>query len=168
MTQTITLQRGQITATSGSTNLVFTNAATGTATRLVVGYLSYKLASNTDGKYCNFGIRRSGASSGSEVVFASSVQPTYGNGMSFSPHDTTSQSNINFGATTASFTKSFNGGLLGSPTQVGSGIYYNAAIAYYNNTTMIGPSDAVYCYYAEDAGIVSAVIQYNFVLITET
>jgi hypothetical protein len=168
MAQTITLQRGQITSTSATTTLLFTNSATGTATRLIVGYLSYLATSNDTDKFCNFGIRRSGASSGTEAVFASSSLSAYGRGGSFSPHDTATQSIVNTVAQTNNSAKSFVNGLLGAPVSSNDNANpRDLQISYYNNTTMIGPSDAVYCYYASATSI-SAVIQYCFILITES
>lgn len=171
MPQTITLQRGQISASSSSTNLVFTNSASGIATRLIPGYLGILVSSADTGVRCVFGVRRSGAIAGTESVFAIAFNQGSFNstdGFSFSPHDTANQSmGVGGGSTTSQSQAIWQGGLNAYPFYYGSSTP-NAFAAFKHNNVMIGPSDAVYVYFQSDAGTRTATIQYCFTLITES
>jgi len=170
MPQTISLQRGQVSASSSTTNLVFTNSASGISTRLIPGYLMILVSSADTGIVCTFGVRRNGASAGNEAVFAiANSQGSFNatSGFSFSPHDTAQ--NIEFpGSNQAPLSRAiWQGGMNARGFYFGSASP-NAYVAYYNNNVMIGPSDAVYVYFQSDAGTRTATIQYCFTLITES
>lgn len=171
MPQTITLQRGQISASSSSTNLVFTNSASPIATRMVPGYLGVKLNSADTGLRCVFGVRRSGASAGSECVFAiADSQGSFNStdGFSFSPHDTANQlMGVGGGSTSTQSQAIWQGGLNAYGFYFGSSTP-NAYVALKHNNVIIGPSDEIYVYFQSSAGTRTATIQYCFTLITES
>jgi len=171
MAQTITLQRGELSVSSNTTTLVFTNSSSGTATRMIPGYLGMKMNASDSGVSCVFGVRRSGASAGTESVFA--VGRTDGsftqvNGYSFSPHDTAMQAIGVGGSSTTSFGQAITqGGLNVGAFNFGSSTP-NVSVAFKHNNVMIGPSDEVYVFFRSDSGSRTATIQFCITLITES
>lgn len=171
MAQTITLQRGELTLTHNTNSLVFTNGASGTATRMVVGYLSWTSNNSTVYGSCTFAVLRNGASTPNYSIFAATFVGDAARTMSFSPHDTT---NGWHGQATGTFEYSpclkntLDAGIAGTPVSL-SASANGPSRAFYNPDTMLGPSDAVYCaWYDNGGGARSAVIQYCFTLITES
>ncbi|NBO56414.1 MAG: hypothetical protein EBU84_17890 [Actinobacteria bacterium] len=169
MAQTVTLQRGELTATHNTVNLLFTNAATGIATRMIPGYLSWTSNFATVFGYCTFGVLRSGAASPNYAIFAANYPSDAARTTSFSPHDTTGT----FGVALANANNSVllyndTAGLLNAKAIqfLTSNV---ASKAFFNPNVIIGPSDAVYCaWYDNGGGSRAAVIQYSFALITES
>jgi len=171
MAQTVTLQRGELTATHNTVNLLFTNAATGIATRMIPGYLSWTSDFASVFGYCTFGVLRSGASSPNYAIFAACYPAVAFRTVSFSPHDTSGT----FGTALANANNSVllnNQGNAGLSTRPLSKLFItsnDSAKAFYNPNVIIGPSDAVYCaWYDNGGGSQAAVIQYSFALITES
>lgn len=169
MAQTVTLQRGELTATHNTVNLLFTNAATGIATRMIPGYLSWTSNfANVQG-CCTFGILRSGAASPNYAIFAACYPTGPFRTVSFSPHDTAGT----FGAAGGTINSvllnnEFTAGLAGQPSSM-SFFLNTSTKAFFNPNVIIGPSDAVYCaWYDLGAGQRAGVIQYSFALITES
>lgn len=167
MAQTIALQRGTVTLTQGASTLLFTNTSSGTATRVIVGYLSYTSNYSTVYGYCSFGILRSGASSPNFTMFAGTYPGQPSRTVSFSPNDTSSGWHGNSGGGTENnptFSNSGGGLISTSSISVGNG----PIVATYNKNVMLGPSDAIYAaWYDNGGGGNPAVIQYCFTLITE-
>jgi len=171
MAQTVTLQRGEVTLSHNTTSLVFTNGASGIATRLLIGYLSW--TSNFSGVigYCTVGVLRSGASSPNFNIIASTEPYSSSRTVSFSPHDTTGFTGVigisQFFASTILFNETAAGiGTRPSSTQQNANV---PARAMYNSNTIIGPSDEVhFAWYDNGSGNRAAVIQYCFSLITES
>jgi hypothetical protein len=167
MAQTIALQRGSVTLSNNTSTLLFTNTSSGTATRLIVGYLSYVSDFSTVYGYCSFGILRSGASSPNFSMFAGTSPGQPARAVSLSPNDTSSGWHGNSGSGTENVpTITGDGtGLVGvSSISVGNG----PIVATYNKNVMLGPSDAIYCAWSDNGGgNRAAVVQYCFTLITE-
>lgn len=170
MPQTISLQRGQVSLSSSTSSLVFTNSASGISTRLIPGYIMMRMNSADTGITCTFGVLRNGAAVGNEAVFAiANSQGGFNStdGFSFSPHDAALNVSYAGGTSTSQFVKAiYDGGLLCNSMYFGTS--NNAYQAYYNNDVMIGPSDAIYAYFRSNAGTRTATVQYCFTLITES
>jgi len=171
MAQTVTLQRGELTASHNTVTLLFTNAATGIATRMIPGYLSWTSNFASVSGYCTFGVLRSGAASPNYAIFAACFPAVAFRTVSFSPHDTSGT----FGAALASVNNSVllnnqgNAGLADTPKSMVNITSNIATKAFFNPNVIIGPSDAVYCaWYDNGGGSQAAVIQYSFALITES
>lgn len=168
MAQTIALQRGEVTMTQNTATLLFTNTSSGTATRMMVGYLSWTSDNPTVYGSCAFGILRNGESSPNFSAFAASSGPVTRRMVSFSPSNTrTGWHGQGISATEYSPLMSNNSAGLVQATPFGSTTSgpYNA---YYNTDVMLGPSDAVYCSWYDNGGTSqSAIVQYCFVLVTE-
>jgi hypothetical protein len=167
MAQTIALQRGSVTLSNNTSTLLFTNTSSGTATRLIVGYLSYLSNFPTVSGHCTFGILRSGASSPNFSMFAGTYPGQLARQVNFSPNDTSSGWHGTSGGpieNNPTLTND-NTGLIGaSSMSVGNG----PIVATYNKNVMLGPSDAIYCAWKDNGGgNRAAVIQYCFTLITE-
>lgn len=168
MAQTIALQRGEVTMAQNTQTLLFTNTSSGTATRMMVGYLSWTSDFSTVYGQCAFGVLRNGESSPNFATFAASSGPVTRRMVSFSPSNTrTGWHGQGVSATEYSPLMSNDSAGLVQSTPFGSTTSgpYNA---YYNTDVMLGPSDAVYCaWYDNGGGNRSAVVQYCIVLVTE-
>lgn len=169
MAQTITIQRGLISATSGSTTLLFTQSASGTASRLVVGYLTVT-SSNAIQPFASFAVLPSGQSSPNFSVFAACNAAADGTGRLFSatPHDAggfyvdTYQNQKQ-----PIFYNNLQNITLTRSTWNTSGSAVPTKF-FYNSNVMIGPSDSVHVGYSDPNGGLSASIIYCFVIITES
>jgi len=167
MAQTIILQRGAVTMTHNTATLLFTNTASGTATRVIVGYLSFTSDFATVSGHCTFGILRSGAASPNFNIFAATYPGVTSRTISFSPNDTSSGWHQNSGGAVANNPALFNttAGLVGTSSMSTSN---GPIIGTYNKNVMLGPSDDVYCaWFDNGGGSRAAVVQYCFTLITE-
>ena len=168
MAQTIALQRGQVTMTQNTQTLLFTNTSSGTATRMMVGYLSWTSDNSTVYGACSFGILRSGESSPNFTAFAAGGGAAVRRMVSFSPSNTRTGWHGQGVSTTeySPLMSNTSADLIGS-TCLGSNVG-SPVNAYYNTDVMLGPSDAVYCgWYDNGGGGQSAIVQYCFVLVTE-
>jgi hypothetical protein len=168
MPQTIALQRGQVTLAVNTSTLLFTNTASGTSTRMMVGYLSWTSDFNTVYGSLGFGVLRSGESSPNFSIFAASGGPTPRRMVTLSPSNTrTGWHGQGVSATEYSpLMSNTSAGLIGA-TPFGSSTSgpYNG---FYNTDVMLGPSDAIYCGWKDNGGTgQSAIVQYCFVLVTE-
>ena len=168
MAQTISLQRGQVTMTQNTQTLLFTNISSGTATRMMVGYLSWTSDNSTVYGNCAFGVLRSGESSPNFSAFAAGGGAVARRTVSFSPSNTRTGWHGQ-GVSSTEYSPLMSNGSAGliQATCLGS----NAGSpnnAYYNTDVMLGPSDAVYCAWYDNGGTgQSAIVQYCFVLVTE-
>lgn len=167
MAQTIALQRGAVTLSAYTSTLLFTNTSSGTATRMVVGYLSWVSDFNTVYGLCTFGVLRNGSSSPNFSIFAGTAGGP-ARTETFVPHDTgTGWHGQGISSTENSIAIYNQGGA--TPIQ-SSSAYSGAApiLAWYNKNVMLGPSDSVYVsWYDNGGGNRAATIQYCFTLITE-
>lgn len=166
MTQTITLQRGSVTLASSATSLLFANSATGTATRLIIGYLSWTSDFPTVFGRCNFAVLRNGAASPNFNVFAANFSGGSAKTISYSPHDMTS-GHHGQGVSSTEHVPAFfntNTGMIGASAKAGGAAY----MAIYNKYIIIGPSDEIHVsWFDNGGGSQPAVIQFCFTLITE-
>lgn len=169
MPQTITLQRGEVTISNNTSTVLFTNGSSGTATRLVVGYLGYTSDFATVYGYCTFAVLRNGATSPNFNIIAATYPSDPARTVSFSPHDT---ANAWHGQATSTFEyspvfRNSTAGIVGASCLSASG--NGPTRAFYNPNVMIGPSDVVYCGWSDNGGgNRAAVVQYCFTLITES
>lgn len=174
MPQTIALQRGQITATSGTTNLVFTNTSSGTATRMKIGYLSWTSDFGGVVGRCTFGILRSGASSPNFTAFANAFDGDSGNRtVSFIPVTATMNylPFLGSAANNSAYQQWLNNtaGILQTRSYIFNSSSNGANYAIYVDDLMLGPSDQVHVAWNDSgAGSRAGIIQYCFVLITES
>jgi hypothetical protein len=170
MPQTVTLQRGEISMTHNTTSLLFTSTSSGTATRVIPGYLSFQSDYSSTYGHCTFGILRNGASSPDFVVFAATTG-TQTRQLHFTPHNTATgwhgqgassvETSIVFGNFTSTIGMTRN-----VPAYLASG---TPTLAWYHKNLMIGPSDAFYCNWFDNGGSSNpAVVTYCFTLITES
>jgi hypothetical protein len=167
MAQTVSLHRGQVTLANNTSTLLFTATSSGTATRVIPGYLSYQSDFSTVYGYCTFGILRSGESSPNFVIIGATYPGAPARQVHLSPHDTASGWHGNGTSTTENIPVLVQTGAAG-PIQTGA-MYQGAGImAWYNKSIIIGPSDAFYCGWSDNGGgNRSAVVEYCFTLITE-
>lgn len=159
MPQTITLYRGEVTLAQNSLSTIFTNTASGTATRLRVGYLSWQSDNPTVYGSLTLSIVRSGGTAYNPVAgtYASNVSRLQG----FAPI-----SGLN--------TQTTGGFFYGSGYTSASSIdpYKVTAfsnIAVYNDNIMVGPSDSVVLSWNDNGGTnKSCLATYCIVGITES
>ena len=166
MAQTVTLHRGQVTLAHNTSTLLFTSTSSGTATRVIPGYLSYQSDFSTVYGYCTFGLLRSGASSPDFVIIGATYPGSPVRHVSFSPHDTASGWHGSGTSTTENVPVFSNG----SAGPIGTSSVYQGSpvMAWFNRNIMIGPSDAFYCsWFDNGGGNRSVVVEYCFTLITE-
>jgi hypothetical protein len=169
MAQSIALQRGEVTMVHNTSTLLFTNGSSGTATRLVVGYLSYTSNFSTVYGYCTFAVLRNGAASPNFSIIAATYPGNVSRTVAFSPHDT---ANGWHGQATGTFEYSPvlenpDAGIIGARCLSASSPLPSRA--FYNPNVMLGPSDGVFCgWFDNGGGSRSAVVQYCFTLITES
>lgn len=167
MAQTIALQRGEVTLSAYTQTLLFTNTSSGTATRLVVGYLSW--TSNFTSVYgmCAFGVLRSGAASPNFSIFAGTAGGPATTG-TFTPHNTGTGWHGQGVSSTENVPALYG---QGASNPIGSASLYQGSspiMAWYNKNVMLGPSDQIYVsWYDNGGGNRAATIQYCFTLITE-
>jgi hypothetical protein len=167
MAQTIALQRGEVTLSSGTNTLLFTNTSSGTSTRMMVGYLSWTSNFATVYGSLGFGVLRSGESSPNFSMFAATGAAAYKRTVTLSPSNTRTgwhgqdTSNVEY----SPLMSNDSAGLIGA-TSLGpiNGSPYNG---FYNTDVMLGPSDAIYCGWKDDGSSRAAIVQYCFVLVTE-
>ena len=168
MAQTITIQRGKVTLTSGSTTLLFTNGATGTASRLITGHLTIS-STNLIQPAIGFAVLPSGLSSPDYSVFAGTIASAAARLFSATPHDAGGQfynTTSNFAVQPTFYNDTLNIQVIRSmATTTASAI---PTRFYYNTNVMIGPSDAIYVGYTDISAANSANVIYNFVIITES
>lgn len=167
MAQTVTLHRGQITMSHNTTSLLFTATSSGTATRVIPGYLSYQSDFSTVYGYCSFGILRDGASSPDFVIIGGTYPGAPARQVSLSPHDTASGWHGSGTSSTENIPVLVQTGTAG-PIQQQSMWQGTPIMGWFNRKIMIGPSDAFYCsWYDNGGGNRAAVVEYCFTLITE-
>lgn len=168
MAQAIALQRGEITMSNNTNALLFTNTSSGTATRMMVGYLSWTSDFSTVYGSLGFGVLRSGESSPNFSMFAATGGASPRRMVTLSPSNTrTGWHGQGVSSTEYSpLMSNTSAGLIGStPFGSTSGSPYNG---FYNTDVMLGPSDAVYCGWVDNGGGArAAIVQYCFVLVTE-
>ena len=166
MAQTIALQRGEVTMTSNTSTLLFTNTSSGTSTRVIVGYLSYNSDFANVSGYCTFSVLRSGEVSPNFSIFGAASPGNAAKSVTLSPHNVrTGWHGVSNSANdyTPTLNNTTNAGLI-QATSLGSG----GLKAFYNSDVMLGPSDAVYCsWFDNGGGSRAAIVQYCFVLVTE-
>lgn len=169
MPQVIAIQRGALSMTHNTTSLVFTGPSTGSATRIMVGYLSWTSNNATVYGYCTFSVLRSGASSPNFSVFASTYPAGPSRTMSFSPHNTRTGWHGSSTGTNEFSPCLYNPSSAGLIQSVCLSENTNGPNrAWYNSDIMIGPSDAVYCsWYDNGGGARAATVQYCFVTVNE-
>lgn len=170
MAQTVSIQRGEITMTHNTTSLLFTSTASGTASRVIPGYLSWIASGGTVAGHGSIGILRSGEVSPNFVLIAASYPSTLARTMSYSPHDTATGWGSISGVNTANspiLVNPNNAGPIQSQSMFQSGS--GANMAWFNKYIVVGPSDAFYCGWFDNSGSArSAVFQYCFTFITES
>jgi len=167
MAQTVTLHRGQITMSNNTTSLLFTATSSGTATRVIPGYLSYQSDFSTVYGTCSFGILRSGASSPDFVIIGGTYAGAPARQLSLSPHDTASGWHGNGTSTTENVPVLIQTGTAG-PIQLTAMQQGSPIMGWFNKSIIIGPSDAFYCSWNDNGGgNRAAVVEYCFTLITE-
>ena len=168
MPQTVSIQRGEVTLAHNTSTLLFTATSSGTATRVIPGYLSYQSNFSTVYGYCSFGLLRSGASSPDFVIIGGTYPGSPARQLSLSPHDTATGWQGSAGSSTANvpvFAQTGSAGPIWTPS-----MYQGSPImGWFNRNIIIGPSDAFYAAWFDNGGNSrSAVIQYCFALITES
>jgi hypothetical protein len=167
MPQTISLQRGTVTLSNNTSTLLFTATASGTATRVIPGYLSYQSDFSTVYGYCTFGILRNGASSPNFVIIGATYPGSPARQVSLSPHDTASGWHGQGTSTTENVPVLVQTSTAG-PIQTSAMNQGSPIMGWFNRNIMIGPSDAFYCAWSDNGGgNRSAVVEYCFTLITE-
>lgn len=167
MAQTVTLHRGQVTLAASTSTILFTSTSSGTATRVIPGYLAWYSDFGTVYGYCTFGILRNGASSPNFSIIAATYPGTAVRQMSFSPHNTASGWHGQ-GTSNSEKVPVFTNGTI-NPTGVGAMTEGNSTMAWFNKNLIIGPSDAFYAAWADTGGgNRAAIIEYCFTLITES
>ena len=172
MTQTIALQSGEVTMTNNTETLVFTNTASGTATRMVVGLLSFHDVTPTGNTYgyCSWAVLRDGASAPDYSEFAGTKpgQPSHAqtllpfeSAQGFFTTDTSAYQNttVFYSADATSELQDYSNKSNSSGPRAG----------WYRDNVIIGPSDKIYCAWKDNGGNNNtAVFQYSFTLITES
>lgn len=167
MAQTIALQRGSVTISHNTSTLLFTNTSSGTATRVIVGYLSWTSDFSTVYGQCTFGILRNGASSPNFSIFAANYGGGATRNISFSPNDTSTGWHGQGASSIENIPVLYNdtAGIIGAYSLSGSS---SPLMATYNKNVMLGPSDQIHCgWYDNGGGNRAAVVQYCLTLITE-
>lgn len=167
MPQTITLNRGTVTLANNTSTLLFTSPSSGTATRVMPGYLSYQSNFSTVYGYCTFGILRDGASSPDFVIIGATYPGAAARQVSLSPHNTASGWHGSGTSSTENvpvFVQTSTAGPISAQA-----MYQGSPImGWFNKNIVIGPSDAFYCaWFDNGGGNRSAVVEYCFTLITE-
>lgn len=166
MAQIIALRRGEVTIANYGTTLLFTGPSTGSATRLMVGYLSWTSNNSPVYGYCTFSVKRSGSSY--YVPFGATYNGSQARTQSLTPHDTRTGWNGNSSSNISQTPVLINlnsAGLIGAQGMTSSG---GISRAWYNSDVMIGPSDEVYCSWVDNGGSgFSAVVQYCIVTVNE-
>lgn len=163
MAQTIQIYRGQVTMSSGTTTTLFTNTASGTATRLKVGYLGWQSNFATVYGALSLGILRNGSSN--YVAIGSSGGSNSVRSESFIPHN----SSVTGGTTsTANLPWLNSGGItLNGYNSLSQGS--TPSTAYYISDVLIGPSDQIAIGWFDNGGAGrAAVVDYCIVGITES
>ena len=169
MPQAIALQRGQLSMSNNTTSLVFTGPSTGSATRVIVGYLSWTTSAGLANGYCTFSVLRNGSASPNYSIFAASNGNYNTYTTSFSPHNVRTgwhASSTTTNENSPVLSNSSNAGLIGATClmQTTAG----PMLAFYNSDIMIGPSDAIYCSWSDNSGNArTATVQYCFVTVNE-
>jgi hypothetical protein len=163
MAQTIQLYRGQVTMTQNTNVVLFTNTASGTATRLKVGYIGWQSDFSTVYGNLAIGVLRSGSSN--YVSIGASGGSNTAREESFIPHN----SGVAAGAGTTSNLPWLNASTV-TLQRYGS-LSQNTApsTAFYVSDVLIGPSDQIGIgWYDNGGGSRAAIVDYCFVGITES
>lgn len=168
MPQTVSIQRGEVTLAHNTSTLLFTTSSSGTATRVIPGYLSYQSNFSLVYGYCSFGLLRNGASSPDFTIIGATYPGDQARQLSLSPHDTATGWHGQGTSTTENIPVFVQQNTAG-PVWTSS-MYQGAPImGWFNRNIIIGPSDAFYAAWFDNGGNNrSAVIQYCFALITES
>lgn len=173
MAQTLVLQRGEVTASQNTTTLLFTNTASGTATRMVVGYLSWASDFSTVAGRCTFGVLRSGEVSPNFTIFAGSsggTSSSFNRFITFLPSDHTSSwhGNINNAQENSVIMHSNSAGTNAFKNYSCLVTFGGGSAARYTTDVMLGPSDEVHVSWNDNGGNNrAAVIQFCILLVTE-
>jgi hypothetical protein len=158
MAQTLALYRGQITAASGTRTTIFTNSASGTATRLRIGSISFY--NSTGNMALTVEVLQSGSTYSSLIgafkgasIIQSTLQPL-------------SDYKFNLQGSVGGYFTQFNWSQdnIGSLQPVSANTLSPGG--YFIQDTIIGPSDAIIIGWYSSSG--SGTISYLFSTITES
>jgi len=160
MAQTLALYRGQITASSGTNTTIFTNSASGIATRLRIGTVAWYSDNSAVVATATIEVLQSGSTYASLIGVFKGVNMKQG---TFLPSNDIKFYSVTGGSVTSLWGVATNPVNAENLSALGS----NGSGGYFIQDVIIGPSDVIRIGWNENSAR-SATISYLFTTITES